>query len=346
MKKALITGITGQDGSYLARLLLAKEYEVHGIIRRTSTFNTDRLDDIYRDPHEAGGRLFLHYGDLTDGTGLRRVLEKIEPAEVYNLGSQSHVRVSFDQPEYTADTVATGTLRLLEAVRDFCGNAPLGIRFYQAGSSEMFGVAPSPQNEKTPFHPRSPYAVSKAAAHWYAVNYREAYGLFICNGILFNHESPRRGETFVTRKITRAAGRIKYGLQSKLFLGNLEAKRDWGYAGDYVDAMWRMLQQQEPGDYVIATGKSHSVQQFLEEAFSYAGLDWRNHLETDPRYLRPTEVQALQGDASKARAKLGWEPKVEFHELVRMMIDHDLELARGERTLRDAGHNVATRSGL
>ncbi len=346
MKRALITGITGQDGSYLAPLLLEKEYEVHGIIRRSSTFNTGRLDGIYRDPHETGGRLFLHYGDLTDGTGLRRVLEKIEPDEVYNLGSQSHVRVSFDQPEYTADTVATGTLRLLEAVRDFCGNSPHLIRFYQAGSSEMFGAAPSPQNEKTPFYPRSPYAASKVAAHWYAVNYREAYGLFICNGILFNHESPRRGETFVTRKITRAAGRIKYGLQTKLFLGNLQARRDWGYAGDYVDAMWRMLQQPQPDDYVIATGRSHSVQQFLEEAFAYAGLEWRNHVQTDPRYLRPTEVQELEGDSSKAKAKLGWKPKVEFHELVRMMIDHDLELARGESILRDAGHSIATGLGL
>jgi GDPmannose 4,6-dehydratase len=346
MKKCLITGITGQDGSYLARLLLEKGYEVHGIMRRTSTFNTDRLDEIYRDPHESGSRLFLHYGDLTDGTGLRRILEKIEPQEVYNLGAQSHVRVSFDQPEYTADTVATGTLRLLEAVRDFCSNSHLAIRYYQAGSSEMFGVAPPPQNEQTPFYPRSPYAASKVAAHWYAVNYREAYGLFICNGILFNHESPRRGETFVTRKITRAAGRIKYGLQTKVYLGNLEARRDWGYAGDYVEAMWRMLQLPEPDDYVIATGKSYSVRQFLGAAFAHAGLDWRGHVDSDPRYLRPTEVHALEGDASKARTKLGWEPKVGFEELVRMMVDHDLELARGERMLRDAGQNIVARTAM
>jgi GDPmannose 4,6-dehydratase len=343
MKKALITGITGQDGSYLARLLLEKGYEVHGVIRRSSTFNTDRLDDIYHDPHESGERLFLHYGDLTDGTGLRRVLEKIKPSEVYNLGAQSHVRVSFDQPEYTADAVATGTLRLLEAVRDYCGNSCDHVRFYQAGSSEMFGGAPPPQNEQTPFYPRSPYAASKVAAHWYAVNYREAYGLFICNGILFNHESPRRGETFVTRKITRAVGRVKHGLQSKLYLGNLESKRDWGFAGDYVEAMWRMLQQPEPDDYVIATGESFSVRQLLDEAFGYAGLEWQKYVETDPRYLRPSEVDYLQGDASKAKARLGWEPKVGFKELVRMMVDCDMELALRERTLRDAGHKVIPR---
>jgi GDPmannose 4,6-dehydratase len=343
MKKALITGITGQDGAYLARLLLDKGYEVHGIIRRTSTFNTDRLDDIYHDPHEAGEKLFLHYGDLTDGTGLRRILEKIKPAEVYNLGAQSHVRVSFDQPEYTADAVATGTLRLLEAIRDYCGNSRSQVRFYQAGSSEMFGAALPPQNEDTPFHPRSPYAASKVAAHWYAVNYREAYGLFICNGILFNHESPRRGETFVTRKITRALGRIKYGLQSKLYLGNLDSKRDWGFAGDYVEAMWQMLQQAEPDDYVIATGESCSVRQLLDEAFGYLGIDWRKHVEIDPRYLRPSEVDFLKGDASRAKKKLGWEPKVGFKELVRMMVDSDLELARRERTLRDAGHDITPR---
>jgi len=346
MKKALITGITGQDGSYLARLLLAKEYEVHGIIRRTSTFNTDRIDEIYADPHELGSRLFLHYGDLTDGTSLRRILEKIGPEEIYNLGAQSHVRISFDQPEYTADTVATGTLRLLEALRDVCGAGGKSIRFYQAGSSEMFGAAPAPQSESTPFYPRSPYGASKVAAHWYCVNYREAYGLFICNGILFNHESPRRGETFVTRKITRALGRIKHGLQAKLFLGNLEAKRDWGFAGDYVEAMWQMLQQPAPGDYVIATGETHSVREFVAEAFGYAGIDWEPRVELDPRYLRPTEVDHLEGNSLKARDKLGWEPKVGFKELVRMMVDHDMELAKQECTLRDAGHKVSALRGV
>jgi GDPmannose 4,6-dehydratase len=343
MKRALITGVTGQDGSYLARLLLVRGYEVHGLIRRTSTFNTERIDDIYRDPHEAGGRFFLHYGDLTDGTGLHRLLDKIHPEEVYNLGAQSHVRVSFDQPEYTADTVATGTLRLLEAVRDFRATTGKEIRFYQAGSSEMFGSAPPPQAESTPFYPRSPYAASKAAAHWYAVNYREAYGLFIANGILFNHESPQRGETFVTRKITRAVGRIKLGLQQKLYLGNLDAKRDWGFAGDYVEAMWLMLQQPAGDDYVVATGETRSVREFLDEAFRYAGLDWATHVEIDTRYLRPTEVDHLQGDSSKARERLGWKPKVGFEELVRMMVDHDMELARQECTLRDAGHNVTER---
>ncbi|MFC0595156.1 GDP-mannose 4,6-dehydratase [Thermus composti] len=343
MKKALITGITGQDGSYLAELLLQKGYEVHGIIRRASTFNTDRIDHLYKDPHDPEARLFLHYGDLTDGTGLRRILEKVQPDEVYNLGAQSHVKVSFEQPEYTADVVATGTLRLLEALRDYIKVSGKEVRIYQAGSSEMFGASPPPQNEKTPFYPRSPYAAAKVAAYWYAVNYREAYGMFICNGILFNHESPRRGETFVTRKITRAVGRIKMGLQEKLYLGNLEAKRDWGYAGDYVEAMWLMLQQSEPDDYVIATGESHSVREFLEEAFGYVGLDWRRYVEVDPRYFRPTEVDHLQGDATKARAKLGWRPKVSFKELVRMMVDHDLELARQEKTLKDAGHAVMLR---
>ncbi|BDG26764.1 GDP-mannose 4,6-dehydratase [Thermus thermophilus] len=339
----MITGITGQDGSYLAELLLQKGYEVHGIIRRASTFNTDRIDHLYKDPHDPEARLFLHYGDLTDGTGLRRILEKVQPDEVYNLGAQSHVKVSFEQPEYTADVVATGTLRLLEALRDYIKVSGKEVRIYQAGSSEMFGASPPPQNEKTPFYPRSPYAAAKVAAYWYAVNYREAYGLFICNGILFNHESPRRGETFVTRKITRAVGRIKMGLQKKLYLGNLEAKRDWGYAGDYVEAMWLMLQQSEPDDYVIATGESHSVREFLEEAFGYVGLDWRRYVEVDPRYFRPTEVDHLQGDATKARAKLGWRPKVSFKELVRMMVDHDLELARQEKTLKDAGHAVMLR---
>ncbi len=343
MKKALITGITGQDGSYLTRFLLAKGYEVHGILRRTSTFNTDRLDDLYHDPHESGSKLFLHYGDMTDGTSLRRILERTEPAEVYNLGAQSHVRVSFDQPEYTADTDATGTLRLLEAIRDVCGSSRNSIRFYQAGSSEMFGAAPAPQCETTPFYPRSPYGVSKVAAHWYTVNYREAYGLFLCNGILFNHESPQRGETFVTRKITRAVGRIKFGLQDKLYLGNLDARRDWGFAGDFVEAMWLMLQQPEPDDYVVATGESRTVREFLEEAFALAGLDWNRYVALDQRYLRPTEVDDLRGESSKARKRLGWSPKVSFRELVRMMVDSDMDLARSERTLHDAGQRVLSR---
>jgi GDPmannose 4,6-dehydratase len=342
-KKALITGITGQDGSYLAKLLLSKSYEVHGIVRRTSTFNTDRIDDIYQDPHESENRLFLHYGDLADGTCLRRILEKTSPSEIYNLGAQSHVRVSFDQPEYTADVVATGTLRLLEAVRDYCESSGIQVRFYQAGSSEMFGMAPPPQSEITPFHPRSPYAASKVAAHWYAVNYREAYDLFICNGILFNHESPQRGETFVTRKITRAAGRIKYGLQEKLFLGNLDVRRDWGYAADYVETMWLMLQQPKPDDYVIATGESHSVREFLEAAFEAMNLDWHRYVEEDPRYRRPAEVDFLLGDASRAKAKLGWKPKVRFDQLVRMMVEHDLELAGRESLLRNAGHCLLSR---
>jgi len=340
MKTALITGITGQDGSYLARLLLGKGYVVHGIIRRSSTFNTDRIDDLYLDPHEAGVRLFLHYGDLTDGASLRRVLESVAPDEIYNLAAQSHVRVSFDQPEYTADVVALGTLRLLEAFRQYVEATGKAARFYQAGSSEMFGASPPPQNESTPFWPRSPYAASKIAAHWYAVNYREAYRLFIANGILFNHESPLRGETFVTRKITRAVGRIKHGLQSKLYLGNLEARRDWGFAGDYVEAMWLMLQQPEAGDYVIATGESHSVREFAEAAFSYAGLDWSRYVEFDSRYLRPTEVDNLCGDASKARRVLGWRPRVSFQELVRMMVDHDMEQARREAMLRASGFPV------
>jgi GDPmannose 4,6-dehydratase len=343
MKKAIITGITGQDGAYLARFLLKKGYEVHGIIRRSSTFNTDRIDGIYRDPHEISNRLFLHYGDLTDGTGLRRIFEKIGPEEVYNLGAQSHVRVSFDQPEYTADTVATGALRLFETVRDLCCYTQGTVRIYQAGSSEMFGAAPPPQNERTPFYPRSPYAASKVAAHWYAVNYREAYGLFISNGILFNHESPMRGETFVTRKITRAIGRIKHGLQEKLFLGNLDSKRDWGYAEDYVEAMWRMLQMPSADDYVIATGQSHSVREFLDESFGHAGFDWHEYVEQDARYFRPSEVNFLLGDASKARAALDWKPKVSFRELVRMMVDHDVELARSERLLSDAGHTLVGR---
>jgi len=342
MKKALISGITGQDGSFLAELLLAKDYEVHGIVRRASTFNTERLDPIYADPHERGTALFLHYGDVTDGASVRHILEKAQPDEIYNLAAQSHVRVSFDQAEYTADVVATGTLRMLEAVRDFTRNGR-EVRFYQAGSSEMFGAAKPPQAETTPFYPRSPYAVGKVAAHWYAVNYREAYGLFICNGILFNHESPRRGETFVTRKITRALTRIKLGLQKKLFLGNLDAKRDWGYAGDYVEAMWLMLQQSSPDDYVVATGESHSVREFLDVAASCCDLDWTTCVEMDPRYLRPTEVDYLQGDSSKAQERIGWKPRVGFEELVRMMVEHDLELARQEKTLWDAGHKVVQR---
>ncbi len=343
MKCALITGITGQDGSYLAEFLLSKNYQVHGIVRRASSFNTGRLDGIYIDPHNYSARLHLHYGDLTDGTGLRRILEKVSPDEIYNLAAQSHVRVSFDQPEYTADAVATGTLRLLEAVRDHISVSGKQVRIYQAGSSEMFGAASPPQNENTAFYPRSPYAVSKVAAHWYAVNYREAYGLFICNGILFNHESPRRGETFVTRKITRALARIKLGLQEKLFLGNLDSKRDWGHAADYVEAMWLMLAQETAGDYVIATGESHSVREFLDTAAEHCGLNWEKHVEIDPRYFRPTEVDYLLGDADKARTELGWAPKVGFKQLVQLMMDSDLELARQENTLIKAGHTIAGR---
>lgn len=343
MKRALITGVTGQDGSYLAEFLLSKGYEVHGLIRRASTFNTDRIDHLYQDPHETGARLFLHYGDLSDSTGIRRVIGKVKPDEVYNLGAQSHVRVSFDQPEYTADIVSTGTLRLLDAIRDYIKETDASVRVYQAGSSEMFGAAPAPQSEATPFYPRSPYAVGKVAAHWFGINYREAYGLFVANGILFNHESPRRGETFVTRKITRALGRIKHGLQDKVFLGNLDAKRDWGFAGDYVEAMWLMLQADEPDDFVVATGETYSVRDFLQTAFSYAGLNWQDHVEFDPRYLRPTEVDLLLGDPSKAREKLGWKPKVTFQQLVEMMVDHDMDLAAQEKTLSDAGHKVPSR---
>ena len=342
MKKALITGITGQDGSFLAELLLAKGYEVHGIIRRASTLNTERLDPIYVDPHERGAHFYLHYGDLTDGSSLRRLLEKIHPQEIYNLAAQSHVRVSFDQAEYTADVVGLGTLRLLEALRDVMLYSKQEIRFYQAGSSEMFGAAPPPQHEGTAFYPRSPYAVSKVAAHWFCVNYREAYNLFAVNGILFNHESQRRGETFVTRKITRALTRIQLGLQETLFLGNLDARRDWGYAGDYVEAMWLMLQQDAPDDYVVATGESYSVREFLDTAAALCGLDWKKYVQTDQRYLRPTEVNHLLGDATKARTKLGWKPKVSFPELVRLMVEHDYELARRERTLIAAGHPMAS----
>jgi GDPmannose 4,6-dehydratase len=342
-KRALITGVTGQDGAYLTELLLAQGYEVHGIIRRASLFNTDRIDHLYRDPHVAGPSLTLHYGDLSDGTSLRRVLEAVAPDEIYHLGAQSHVRVSFDVPEYTADVVAMGTLRLLEAFRDYVTNTGRPVRLYQAGSSEMFGATPPPQNELSPFRPRSPYAVSKVAAHWHAVNYREAYGLFICNGILFNHESPRRGETFVTRKITRAAGRIAEGLQETLYLGNLDARRDWGFAGDFVEAMWLMLQQEQPDDYVIATGESHAVREILDVAFGELALDWRKHVELDPRYLRPLEVDVLEGDAAKARERLGWRPRVPFAELVRMMVQHDLDLARQERALSSAGFDSPAR---
>lgn len=338
MKTALLTGVTGQDGSYLAEFLLGKGYAVHGVMRRASTFTTSRIEHIYRDPHVTDARLHLHYGDLTDGTGLRRILEATRPDEVYNLGAQSHVRVSFDQPEYTADVVATGTLRLLEAVRDYARGGARQVRFYQAGSSEMFGSAAPPQSETTPFHPRSPYGASKVAAHWYTVNYRESYGMFAANGILFNHESPRRGETFVTRKITRALTRIKLGLQDFLYLGNLEARRDWGFAGDYVEAMWLIVQQDEPDDYVIATGESYSVEEFLDEAAAVLAMDWRPLVKTDPRYLRPAEVRDLEGDATKARTKLGWRPKVTFKELVRMMVASDLEAAERERILKEAGH--------
>ena len=343
-RKALITGVTGQDGSYLAEFLLKRNYQVHGIVRRASIFNTGRLDHLYKDAHDPEARLFLHYGDLTDGSSLRRVLHKVEPDEIYNLGAQSHVKVSFDQSEYTADVVATGTLRLLEAVLDYCGTAGRNVRMYQAGSSEMFGTATPPQNETTPFYPRSPYAVSKVAAYWYCVNYREAYSLFVANGLLFNHESPVRGETFVTRKITRAVGRISLGLQRKLYLGNLDARRDWGFAGDYVEAMWQMLQQDSPDDFVIATGEAWSVRDFVEAAFGCAGLDWTDFVEVDSRYLRPTEVDFLLGDAAKARKQLGWCPRVKFDELVRMMVDADMELARQEATLLNAGHLMPVRS--
>jgi GDPmannose 4,6-dehydratase len=333
-KSALITGITGQDGSYLSELLLSKGYIVHGLIRRCSSFNTSRIDHIYADPHEQGRRLVLHYGDLTDPTGLRRVIETAKPDEIYNLAAQSHVKVSFENPEYTADADATGTLRLLDCVRDHVEHTGREIRFYQAGSSEMYGAAPPPQDEHTAFYPRSPYAVSKVAAHWYALNYREAYKLFVSNGILFNHESPRRGETFVTRKITRALGRIVAGLQDKIYLGNLEAKRDWGFAGDYVEAMWLMLQHHEPGDFVVATGEAHSIREFLHEAFSYVGLDWEKYVMVDPRYFRPTEVDYLLGNPAKVREAFGWKPSVSFKQLVRMMVDHDIQLGEQDRMIQ------------
>jgi GDPmannose 4,6-dehydratase len=325
-KKALITGITGQDGSYLAELLLGKGYEVYGIIRRSSSFNTERLDHIYQDPHVSDARMKLIYGDLNDASSLNKVLRDVQPDEIYNLGAQSHVRVSFDVPEYTGEVTGLGTLRILEAIRE-TGIRP---RFYQASSSELYGLVQEvPQTEKTPFYPRSPYAVAKLYSYWITVNYRESYGMHASNGILFNHESPRRGETFVTRKITRAAAAIKLGLQDKLYLGNLDAKRDWGFAGDYVEAMWLMLQQDEADDYVIATGETHSVREFLDESFGHLDLDWQKHVEIDPRYYRPAEVDLLIGDATKARKKLGWEPKVTFRELAKMMVEADLRQIKG-----------------
>jgi GDPmannose 4,6-dehydratase len=328
MKTALITGITGQDGSYMAELLLGKGYAVHGIIRRSSGFNTDRIDHIYADPHDSGHQLHLHYGDLSDASGLQAIISAVEPDEIYHLGAQSHVRVSFDTPEYTAEVTGLGTIRILEAVR----RSGVQTKIYQASSSELFGkVAETPQTETTPFHPRSPYAAAKAYAFYIAQNYREAYGMYVCNGILFNHESERRGETFVTRKITRAVGRIKHGLQGELHLGNLDAKRDWGHAEDYVEAMWLMLQQDEPDDYVVGTGETHSVREFLELAFQKAGLSWEDHVRFDPKYLRPAEVDFLLSDSSKAREKLGWTPRITFPKLVERMVEHDLELAAREK---------------
>jgi len=338
MKKALITGITGQDGSYLAELLLSKGYEVHGIIRRASSFNTARIDHLYADPHINGVRFFLHYGDISDSTNLIKLLYRIQPEEVYHLAAQSHVRVSFDIPEYTGDVTALGTIRILEAIRE----TGLKAKFYQASSSEMFGkVSEVPQCETTPFYPRSPYGIAKVYAYWSTVNYRESYGMFACNGILFNHESPRRGETFVTRKITRATAMIKAGSQDKLYLGNLEAKRDWGYAKEYVEAMWLMLQQDQPDDYVIATGETHSVKEFLEESFSYSGLDWKDHVEIDPKYYRPVEVDLLVGDAGKARRLLKWEPKTKFEDLVHLMVDADTSRLTGA-----GGHQPASAPAL
>lgn len=346
MKRALVTGITGQDGSYLAELLIEKGYEVHGIIRRASSFNTERLDHLYLDPHISGGRLKLHYGDLCDANVLSKLMRQVRPSEVYNLGAQSHVRVSFDMPIYTADTVAMGALRLLEAMREYQEETGEQVRYYQASSSEMYGkVLETPQKESTPFYPRSPYACAKVMAHWATVNYRESYGLHASCGILFNHESPRRGETFVTRKITRAVGRIKLGLQKKLYLGNLDSKRDWGFAGDYVHAMWLMLQQDTPDDYVVATGRTLAVREFAEMAFSQAGLDFSDFVEFDPRYLRPAEVELLLGDPAKAKNRLGWEPTTSIEELAAMMVESDLEIARREKTLRDAGHELPAFSG-
>ncbi len=341
MKTALITGITGQDGSYLTELLLKKGYKVHGVIRRSSSFGTERIDHLYKDPHEKPA-LKLVYGDLTDGGNLSGILNDINPDEVYNLGAQSHVRVSFDQPIYTANVDALGTLRLLEAIRTMA-RPP---RFYQASSSEMFGkVIETPQKETTPFYPRSPYGCAKVYSYWQTVNHRESYNIFACNGILFNHESPRRGETFVTRKITRAATRIKEGLQKKLYLGNLDAKRDWGFAGDYVEAMWLMLQQDRPEDYVIATGETHSVREFLDEVFGRLDLDWNEYVEIDPRYYRPAEVDLLLGDSTKARKKLGWEPKVDFKELAEMMVETDWELAKREKVLAERDRIVSNNEG-
>lgn len=342
VQKALITGITGQDGSYLAELLLSKGYQVHGLIRRSSTFSTSRIDHLYVDPHEPESRLFLHYGDLSDSTQLTNLFYDIMPDEIYHLGAQSHVRVSFDMPEYTGDIVALGTTRLLEALR----RSGIKAKFYQASSSEMFGMSPPPQNEATPFQPRSPYAVAKVYSYWMAVNYRDGYNLFTCNGILFNHESPRRGETFVTRKVTRAIAGILAGKQQYLHLGNLEAKRDWGYAPEYVETMRLILQQEKPDDYVIGTGESHSVREFVEEAFAYVGLDWKQYVKIDPRYFRPTEVELLLADYKKAKKKLGWSPRVTFKELVRIMVDADLECAAlkapGEGKTILAKHGFAT----
>jgi GDPmannose 4,6-dehydratase len=337
-KKALITGITGQDGSYLAEFLIGKGYEVHGIVRRSSSFNTDRLEHLYVDPHSPTAKLRLHYGDLVDGIGLREILTRVRPDEVYNLGAQSHVRVSFEQPVYTVQSDAVGTINLLEAIRD----TGFATKFYQASSSEMYGkVVETPQTERTPFHPRSPYACAKVFSYWQTVNYREAYNMFAVNGILFNHESPRRGETFVTRKITRAATRIKEGLQDKLFLGNLDAKRDWGFAGDYVEAMWLMLQAKAPQDYVIATGETHSVREFLDEVFGILGLDWNKYVEVDPRYFRPAEVDLLLGDATKARTELKWQPRVTFKTLAKLMTDADWKLAKREKLVRDGERDAA-----
>ena len=333
MKKAFITGITGQDGSYLAEFLLNKGYEVHGLIRRSSSFNTERIDHLYRDFHDTDTRLFLHYGDLSVSGQLMDLLHSIQPDEIYHLGAQSHVRVSFDMPEYTGDVTGLGTLRILEAIR----KTGIKTKFYQASSSEMFGAASPPQSENTIFQPRSPYAAAKVYAYYIVHNYRDAYGIFAANGILFNHESPRRGETFVTRKITRAATQIKLGLKNKLFLGNLEAKRDWGFAGDFVEAMWLMLQQDKPDDFVIATGETHSVREFTEKVFSKLDLDYNKYVSVDPRYFRPTEVDVLLGDASKAKKALGWKPKVTFDALIDMMIATDMELAKKEKTLLDAG---------
>ena len=342
---ALITGITGQDGSYLTEFLLGKGYDVHGVIRRASTFNTDRIDHLYADPHH-GSRLHLHYGDLTDSGGLRRILDQVAPDEVYNLGAQSHVRVSFDQPEFTAEVVGMGCLKLLEALRSYQDACKRQVKFYQAGSSEMFGSAKPRQNEDTRFQPRSPYACAKVFAHYQVVNYRESYGLFACNGILFNHESPRRGETFVTRKITRAATRIKLGLQDKLYLGNLDAKRDWGFAGDYVEAMWLMLQQAQPDDYVVATGTALSIRDFLAMVFESLDLDWKQWVEIDPRYFRAAEVDHLEGDATKARNILGWQARTDIQALAAMMVQGDSELARREAVLKDAGHAETPRGGF